>query len=54
MTATFSWQGIAAKQVMYGSVHYNDAETTVSVIGHATSSEMHHASSAKLACRNDQ
>jgi hypothetical protein len=46
----FSLQRISAQQAMCGSVHYDDTETIV----FATSSELHHANSAKLACRNNQ
>jgi len=47
------WQGIAAQQAMCGLVHYRDAETTLPATCHAVSTELHHVTSVKLACRND-
>jgi hypothetical protein len=51
---SFSRQTIAAQQAMCGSVHYHDADTSVPATSHVTSSELHYATSAKLARRNDQ
>jgi hypothetical protein len=47
-----SRRGIAAQQAMCGSVHYRDAETTDPHTCRAASSEVHHATSAELVCRN--
>jgi len=38
---------------MCGSLHYRDAETTLPATCHAVSSEVHRATSAKCACRNN-
>ena len=46
-------RGIAAQQAMCGSVRYRDAETTLSATFRAVSSQLHRATSAKLARRND-
>jgi hypothetical protein len=53
MKGMISRKGIAAQQAMCDSVLYSDAETTVPATCRA-SSELHPATSSKLALTNDQ
>jgi len=49
----FSRRGIAAQQAMCGSMRYHDAANTLPATCRAASSELHRATCAKLARRND-
>jgi hypothetical protein len=54
MRGRFSGRVTPAQQAMCGSVCYRDAETSVPVACMAASSELHRATSTKLARINDQ